>query len=44
VDLGVRYGRPLDIPYDQSPDAILDMVMAGIGEDHTLPSAVAAGC
>ncbi len=32
VDLGVRYGRPLEIPYDQSPAAILGAVMEGIGE------------
>jgi 1-acyl-sn-glycerol-3-phosphate acyltransferase len=32
VDLSVRYGRPLDIPYDQSVTAILGAVMAGIGE------------
>jgi hypothetical protein len=32
VELGVRYGRPLDIPYDQSPATILGAVMEGIGE------------
>jgi 1-acyl-sn-glycerol-3-phosphate acyltransferase len=32
VDLSIRYGRPLDIAYDQPPEAILGSVMAGIGE------------
>jgi 1-acyl-sn-glycerol-3-phosphate acyltransferase len=32
TELSVRYGRPLDIDYDQSPAAILATVMAGIGE------------
>jgi len=32
VDLSVRYGRPLDIDYDQPAPAILGAVMAGIGE------------
>ncbi len=32
VDLSIRYGRPLDIDYDQSPADILRAVMAGIGE------------
>lgn len=32
VDLSVRYGRPLDLDYDQPADAILGAVMAGIGE------------
>jgi len=32
VDLRIRYGRPLDIAYDQPADAILGAVMASIGE------------
>ena len=31
-ELAVRYGRPLDIDYDQPESAILHAVMAGIGE------------
>lgn len=42
VQLGVRYGRPLDIPYDQSAAAILDAVMAGIGEGGALSHAANA--
>ena len=32
TELSVRYGRPLDIDYDQPASAILGTVMAGIGE------------
>lgn len=32
VPLSVRYGRPLDIDYEQPAPAILGAVMAGIGE------------
>ena len=32
TELSVRYGRALDIDYDQPAAAILDAVMAGIGE------------
>lgn len=32
VDLRVRYGRPLEIDYDQPAATILEQVMAGIGE------------
>jgi len=32
VELGVRYGRPLAIDYDAPASAILQTVMAGIGE------------
>lgn len=32
VQLSVRYGRPLEIDYDQPPSAILAAVMRGIGE------------
>jgi 1-acyl-sn-glycerol-3-phosphate acyltransferase len=43
VDLLIRYGRPLDIPYDQPADAILGAVMEGIGEGEAAsPSPAAA--
>ena len=31
-DLRVRYGRPLDIDYDQPVESILGAVMRGVGE------------
>jgi 1-acyl-sn-glycerol-3-phosphate acyltransferase len=44
VELSVRYGRPLALDYDQPAAAILDAVMAGIGEaeaTRTSPAAAA---
>ncbi|MFT5041495.1 MAG: 1-acyl-sn-glycerol-3-phosphate acyltransferase [Hyphomicrobiaceae bacterium] len=32
VDLSIRYGKPLDLDYDIPAPAILEQVMAGIGE------------
>lgn len=32
VDLSIRYGKPLDLDYDLPAPAILEQVMAGIGE------------